>query len=132
MDRCQHPANPRVARPSRARPRPIWYSSELWPLGAGERGPEYELLFAKQRFHAESVVFQNSSAPFLEPRVWLRRSCRGHTINSWIGVPVSSSNELAIFKGRPMGCMYSCRQSMPKALYIVAKRSPIETIRSAT
>ena len=49
-----------------------------------------------------------------------------------MGFPVLSSKELAIFTGRPMGVMYSLVQSIPIALYTVAKMSPMETSRSAT
>jgi hypothetical protein len=36
--------------------------------------------------------------------------------SSWMGSPVRSSSELAIFTGLPMGLMYSLVQSMPSVL----------------
>ena len=37
-------------------------------------------------------------------------------INSSIGFPASSLMELAILRGRPMGCIYSSVQSIPRVL----------------
>ena len=51
--------------------------------------------------------------------------------NSLIGSPVVSLMELAILIGRPIGVMYSLVQSIPKALYTVANKSPMVTVRSA-
>src|SRR5437764_3323398 len=65
-----------------------------------------------------------------EPRPRPRGRRYAHT-SSRIGSAVVSSREFAILIGRPIGVSYSLVQSIPNALYTVAKTSPMLVWRLA-
>src|SRR5437773_5883835 len=65
----------------------------------------------------KSVAMQSTGGFWRVSRRQTRVSAPlSYASSSWTGSPVRSSSELAIFTGRPMGLMYSLRQSMPSAL----------------